>query len=418
MRKQDKKRLALSIGTCLTLLFAFIPPLHAVVGAVRVAAVQDSQQVPQVTITILQNEEVVAEEETDKSGVAYFPLEEGDYTMVTEHDGTTIREDITVEAGVMASFIADVGRGVLQVNPDPLNRYNPAQAVSAEEGYSLQTADFDGLLSMRFETPDGLIYLGFPYQAQAGETVSMRAILVPGGAPDDREETTERLTEHAFRINDQTFSLQESLTWTTQLQARVTVALLENEGGDVMLEYHISLDVRTTVQYTTPSDNIYFATAGWPVRINGTFDGRADNTEITFGGVPVDPLAETSVAVFFNPPSEPIGLQSVSITDNGTTQDCMVRSAGLELWADKLDLLKGESTQLHLRISGLAGLPGIVFVALFNNSTTVVSMGQGNYQFFILDPKEVDPSGIVTYNRSLTGIRRGLFNILAILTQP
>lgn len=418
MRRQDNRVLALSIGACLALLVAFPRPIHAVVGAVRIAAVQDSQQVPGATITILQNEEVVAEEETDKSGVAFIPLEEGDYTIVTELDGTTIREDITVEPGVMASFIADLGRGVLQVNDAPLNRYNPARAVRAEEGYGISTADFDGLLSMRFETPDGVIYLGLPYQAEPGETVSMRAILAPSGAPEDREETAERLTRHALQINDQTYPLQESLTWTTVVQTRATISLLESEGGDVMLEYHVTFDVRTTVQSTAASNGTYFATAGWPVRIAGTFDGRADNTEITFAGTPVDVLAETSVAVFFNPPSEPIGLQPVTITENGTTQDCMVRSAGLELWADKLDLIRGETTQLHLRISGLAGLPGYVFVALFNNSTTVVSMSEGNYQFFILDPREVGPGGTVLYNRTLTGIHRGLFNILAILTQP
>ena len=54
-----------------------------------------------------------------------IPLEEGQYTVVTEHAGTSIREDITVEAGALASFTADFGRGVLQTNDAPLNRYNP-----------------------------------------------------------------------------------------------------------------------------------------------------------------------------------------------------------------------------------------------------------------------------------------------------
>ena len=122
--------------------------------------------------------------------------------------------------------------------------------------------------------------------------------------------------------------------------------------------------------------------------------------------------------VYFNPPPQPVGLQPVTISDMGRTQDCMVRSAGLELWADKYDLLTGEGTSLHLKISGLAGLPGIVFfVALFNNSITVVSMGRGNYQFFIINPGGIGPGGVVQYDRTLTGIHRGLFNIVAILMQ-
>ena len=75
MASQDKRIPAfLSIGTCLMLLLAFPAPVQAVIGAVRVAAVHDTQQVGQVTITILQNGEQVAQEDTDKSGVAYIPL--------------------------------------------------------------------------------------------------------------------------------------------------------------------------------------------------------------------------------------------------------------------------------------------------------------------------------------------------------
>ena len=419
MASQDKRIPAfLSTGTCLMLLLAFPAPVQAVIGAVRVAAVQDTQQVGQVTITILQNGEQVAQEDTDKSGVAYIPLEEGDYTVVTEYSGTRIQEDITVAAGTLASFTADFGRGVLQTNDAPLNRYNPLQVSNAEEGYDVSTADFDGVLSNRFGTPYGQIYLALPYQAEVGETVSSRAILLPGGETvEDREENAERLSQHDVQINGQSFSLQETLTWTMVVQASVTVALIYD--GETMIQTRVTFEVRSTLTQTvTTSDGAYFATAGWPVRIPGTFDGVADNTQINFAGAPVDVLAETTTAVFFNPPAQPLGLQPVTISDGGRTQDCMVRSAGLELWADKYDLITGEGTTLHLKISGLAGLPGIVFVALFNNSITVVSMGRGNYQFFIIDPGGIGPGGVVQYDRSLTGIHRGLFNIVAILMQP
>ena len=181
---QDKRIPAfLSIGTSLMLLLAFPAPVQAVIGAVRIAAVQDTQQVAQVTITILQGEEVVAEEDTDKSGVAYISLEEGDYTVVTEYAGTSIREDITVEAGTLASFTADFERGVLLTNDAPLDRYNPLRVSNAEDGYEVSTADYDGLFSARVQTLDGLIFLGFPYQLLEGETMSWSAIILPAGEP-------------------------------------------------------------------------------------------------------------------------------------------------------------------------------------------------------------------------------------------
>ncbi len=125
-------RTATVVALILLAALAFPAPVQAVIGAVRVAAIQDTQQVVQVTITILQNEDVVAEEDTDKSGVAFIPLEEGRYTVVTEFTGRRIQEDITVEAEALASFTADFGRGVLQPNDAPLNRYNPVSVSTGD----------------------------------------------------------------------------------------------------------------------------------------------------------------------------------------------------------------------------------------------------------------------------------------------
>ena len=179
---QDERNLALfSIGTCLILLLAFPAPIQAVVGAVRVAAVQDGRPVSQATISIFQDEEVVAEEDTDRSGVAFIPLEEGEYTLVTEFSGKSIRKKITVAPGMLASFTADLARGVLEPNNAPLDRYTPIKASKTKKGYGVSSADFNGLLSIRIDSPYGRIFLGFPYHARAGETVSWSVIVLPQG---------------------------------------------------------------------------------------------------------------------------------------------------------------------------------------------------------------------------------------------
>lgn len=43
-------------------------------------------------------------------------------------------------------------------------------------------------------------------------------------------------------------------------------------------------------------------------------------------------------------------------------------------------------------------------------------MSQGNFQFHQIEPGDVDASGIVEYERTLTGIQRGLFEINALMT--
>ena len=69
-----------------------------------------------------------------------------------------------------------------------------------------------------------------------------------------------------------------------------------------------------------------------------------------------------------------------------------------------------------LRLFGLQHLTGPAYVSLINASIAIVTISQGNFQFFLIQPGDVDASGIVEYERTLTGIQRGIFEINALMT--
>lgn len=406
------------LGFALLILIVFPNPIYAVVGAVEVVAAHNGQPVPEAKIMILQGDEIVAEEKADSSGVALIPLEQGDYTVVIESSEKVVRDTITVGAGQLVSITGDVARNSIRSNPQPLNRYRPLTTSKVQKGYSVSLADLGGLLSYRFATPQGSIYLGFPYYAVPDETVSFSAILLPEGT-DARKaaKNMQKLSEYVVMIDEQRFPLRKPTLWHFKARMRARVILFSGRRAQPLIEVMVDFRLQRWAAGSPGSetDSVYFANAGWPVCIPGRFDGMATNTRVYYGESQMEVTAETPSCVIFNPPRRLRGLRSVRILEGESTSECLVRNVYLELTADKHDLWRGETTGLHLKIFGLEGLERTAYVSLFNQTTSVVTMSGGNSQFFVIQPGEVGSGGVASYERTLTGIKRGTFVITAIL---
>jgi hypothetical protein len=236
-------------------------------------------------------------------------------------------------------------------------------------------------------------------------------LLESGYNTSTMKKNMKKLQDYRLRVGDQTYSLKEQTRWTMTATQTINIALLSKNGKKT----HIQITVRMRYQATYTRTKTIVGTAGWPVCIPGSFDGNAANTVAQFAGQSIQVRAETSVCVVINLPSKHYGMQPVSIQDGGNTFTADVRNVGLELYADKLQLMRGEGTKAHLNIFGTADMETTAYVHLYNLSAGVVSMAGGNAQFFIINPGQAGTSGTVSYVRNLTGIRRGNFMIFAIL---
>ena len=325
------------LGTFLVILLLLPLSVHAVVGGVEIVAGQPGQPNPKTTISIFQNGKLVKEEETDNNGMAMIPLEEGDYKIVLKSSDKTIESNISVEPEKLLSLTGNFAKGVITTNKLPLGRYRPINATSAKKGYSVSSADLGGLMSYNLSTPQGSIYLGFPYYASPGEAVSWSAILLQDGySASEMKKNLKKLQNYQIRVSDNTYSLKGITRWTMTATQKINIALLSKNGKKTFIE----ITVRMRLQAAIRTDKPLVSTAGWPVCIPGQFDGNAANTQAQFGGSPIDIKAETSTCVIINPPSKLVGLQRVTITDAGTTTEAKVRNVNLELYADKTQLMR------------------------------------------------------------------------------
>ncbi len=101
---------------------------------------------------------------------------------------------------------------------------------------------------------------------------------------------------------------------------------------------------------------VYIANAVQAIR--GGFGGDLNGTRITVDGKPVETVCETERAVFWRlPEGVRPGKHHIVLEEDDERVAFDVFVLILEMSADKLQLVKGESTSYHVRLKGLDGMP-------------------------------------------------------------
>lgn len=416
------------------------------VGGLEIAASDMGAALPGAKVSIYGNEKPVTEKETDRAALALIPLEEGEYEVVVESQGKTIRDTVVIKSREFTSFNADTSKSSLEENDEPLLTYVPITDARTEKDYNVQMADLGGVVSIKMGTPKGMIYVSIPSDARVGQRVSWSALLVPSGkSKNDLAKNETKLRDHYLRIGDTQFPLKKDPLATFVAAPVLEIGLTEGKKKE---KIEISVPGYSTVSDSaedgsavpdsaTPKpdapgtvDSIPFvsirefsvscsgpieAFSGWPVRIPGVFDGLAENTTVTVGGKPARVEAETESGVVVNAPDWNLGLSTIQIREGENQAECTLRNVGIFLTADRLKLSSGDSTILHLKVRGLEGIESPRHVALVNRTRSVITLSGGDSQFLTIHPAEVDESGEYNRNLPFTALRPGGFTIDAML---
>ena len=181
--------------------------------------------------------------------------------------------------------------------------------------------------------------------------------------------------------------------------------------------------------------------------LRGSFSGDANDTLLKIGDYPVQPLCSTPDTLYFMPPmSLTAGLHNYLIDSPGIAETTLpVFYMTVTMWADQLNLRKGQSTTYHVKLDGLNGLPGgawnapffpsdlvspaewnaqtpnaqspgssltgSITLAVTNQSPGTISMAN---TFSILDAKFFAPSGTYQIDGGVGAITDGTFSIQGV----
>lgn len=94
------------------------------------------------------------------------------------------------------------------------------------------------------------------------------------------------------------------------------------------------------------------------MRIAGSFDGDATNTHVRVGTEVARVISETPGGCETQvPATSPTGPVEILVTEGGRTTRLRTAAIRLKMGADQLHLLRGQSTNYHVVVEGLNGIP-------------------------------------------------------------
>lgn len=158
--------------------------------------------------------------------------------------------------------------------------------------------------------------------------------------------------------------------------------------------------------------------SGYSASLPGNFDGNASNTSINLNDTPAIIVAESPDAVYAEITGDLSGPHEITVTENGESVTETIDVIDLDLTVDKFDLVKGESTTLHLKVSGIKDLEGPVAVKMENRTPQNVNLEGGTIQEINISTADVATDGTYRRDFGLTANRAGGFNISGVLNPP
>lgn len=387
-------------------------------GAVELRVGAPGQERPGTAVDFYGEGGRVVRKVTDATGTVRLTLAEGRYEVVVGGGGEPVRGTVEVEAGKLASMTADSG-GVSSSGSPLSTEVRPADAV-AEKGYDISYREEYDLFTIEINTPEGKVYVSAPEAAEEDTPVSWGVTPVAGGgSPRQVAKNASKLQRYSVIVDDRDRDADLSSFDTMQLTATPSAKIALKRGDKTMVQGTVPFRmVSEPPAASGTGEGSGTVLAGGAFGLPGHFDGDASNTRLTVGSKPLRVAAESTLAVFFYTPADAIGPLEVVAEDGGVTVTGTVNNLGLRFWADQTDLLRGQRTTCHVRVSGLEGLERPVYLALVNRTPGIISLSPADAQLLVLAPGGAGTPGTFQADRPMVGVTPGGFVITAAVTEP
>ncbi|MCO6510308.1 MAG: hypothetical protein J5I65_05895 [Aridibacter famidurans] len=285
----------------------------------------------------------------------------------------------------------------------------------AQRQYQASVEETLGLQTAIFTTPGGTVRVNLPDDAANGDSLSGTVYTAPAGRTDaERQRNRAELTRFSVQVADVQSPAGERV---------VKFDLPSNTGEtgfkvilrDASSRSVAELDMKSESAPPAEVPQMYMppdrAQAGRWINIPGPFDGDLANTELEIGGVQANPLAESPRKTVFQSPVDVVGPTVLLLRENDDLIEQPIRNINVVLAAGKLNLNRGETTTVSVRVEGLTDLRNDIVIDVA--CTGSADMQGGNNQKIQISPNQVGPGGTYTRNQTLVGRNIGGFGVVA-----
>ncbi len=277
-----------------------------------------------------------------------------------------------------------------------------------------ETYSSNGLNIITFTTKNGSVKVYLPDNSK-NQLVS-GTIKIEANSPKNKSKDLEQLKKYSLSIADQTVSLQSN-HFKINTTNNINMALLNEKGKTIGQTQNVSKNKDDNICSTTciPA----YIVAGYPARIKcNDLDGDLTNNSVYINNKSLILLAESESDLFFETPDNLKGEQQLQFFNADTKFEEHINVLQLDVSAKKLNLLKAESTTLHISISGLDGLDTDIPLTITNNSPSNITLDGGNNQQLIINPNVDANGGNFTLTQHIQAIQSGGFSISVNIIPP
>jgi len=285
------------------------------------------------------------------------------------------------------------------------------------------SANPQGTVSVELKTEKGTVRVILPDDIRPGDTISGTVTAEPNPAqPANVGASIEGEVIEVKTVEGEVVASKKLDPSLPQQPLTFTVP-----QGASSLQFSMGKHIKqaTLTINANPTEPVNFAPprlgqTGRPLEIPGNFDGHAGNTAVNIGGKQMPVIAESPrKAVVQIPPDTPTGQTNLTVTDaNGIPQTSTCNMVSIQLKADKLNLMKGERTNLHISVTGLQGLKddsGDIKLQVENMTPEVVKFQDQDW--YSTRPVSLNGGNEITYTTQLVGVGLGNFVINASIME-
>ncbi len=279
-----------------------------------------------------------------------------------------------------------------------------------------------GVKTIAFVRTEGTVRVYLPDDIRPGDTITGTVVSEPTGKSGQELLKNESvLNGLVVDVDGQTQKGPGRLKFKLSSAAMgLMPILLKNPGGKTQSKTGIPLlsnsEGLPAVDSPGPQDYAIppICQSGNFLPIPGAFDGDTRNTSVKIGGQTCAIFAESPRACLALAPRTAEGQQTLELKEQGFTAVSPIQNVRVSLSAPKTTLLKGESTTVSVKVSGLAGVnPGLFPIPFqFSNlSPTQITMGSGSAMSVSLIQPEAVKDGTWTSSTSIQATLDGEFQV-------
>jgi hypothetical protein len=287
----------------------------------------------------------------------------------------------------------------------------PKVLPDATHGFVTSIKTPPGLHTISFSTAGkDTVEVYFPNRISNGGSFTATMKLIPGNG-----ESGGKLDDYSLMIEGQRFPLTNGVFEVRlpgQSMESTRVLLINKQGKQVS---GVELPVFAKIVPPTISSLPTSGFSGDLIVITCPCQGALGPSDyIMLGGQAMKILASASGSLVALNTYHTPGPTEIETNVGGIVTKSDFRNLTLKLSADKLNLVKGEQTTVHIVVGGLEKLkaPAIMTV----EATGVVTMGGGNSQKITIDPSSVAADGTYTTAEVLVANSAGTFGVKVTVT--